>query len=286
MYKNLNVEFIGIDFEIPKALELAKSEGFRGVDINMLKVADTIRNHSLQFVKDVFSQYSLMLGTWQLPIDWGKEKLSKNQVTRLNNYARLANELDCKSAWTWIKPFSDSRPYEENFKWHIERLHLIAKELNEFGCYLALEFVGTKTFRAGHKYEFIHTIEGIKKLIQYLKRRVGNVGMVLDSWHWHVSNGAISDLEKLNKEDVICVHINDASPGVPKENLIDTIRELPSRTGVIDISSFLRTLKSLDYEGSITPEPFSEKINQMGDEEAVKVTAQAIDAVWRMAALP
>jgi len=64
------------------------------------------------------------------------------------------------------------------------------------------------------------------------------------------------------------------------------VRCLPGETGVINLVGFLKALRDIGYNGPVTPEPFSEKVNRMGPEEAVKVTGEALKRVWELAGLP
>ncbi|MCX8171849.1 MAG: TIM barrel protein, partial [Candidatus Bathyarchaeota archaeon] len=89
----------------------------------------------------------------------------------------------------------------------------------------------------------------------------------------------------LRGKDIIYVHVNDAPANVPLDKLVDNVRCLPGETGVIDLVGFLKKLKSLGYDGPVTPEPFSEKVNRMEPEDAVKLTGEALKTVWRRAGL-
>jgi len=279
MFKNLNLKYIGIDFEIHKALKSADLYGFQGIDVDLPRIKEVTQKYSISHVENLFSRYPLKIGSWELPINWRKEDTPlKNEMGNLRDYARIADALGCRTVWTWIVPFSDSRKYEENFEYHLSRLQPVAEVLDEFSCSLALEFVGTKTFRDGHKYEFIHTLRDAKKLSDATGR---NVGLVLDSWHWYVSNGTISDLKGLDKKDILVVHVNDAPVGVAKEEQIDTVRRLPGETGVIDVIGFLQAINTLNYDGSVTPEPFSKKLTEMNEEKALQITAGSMNKIWR-----
>jgi hypothetical protein len=50
----------------------------------------------------------------------------------------------------------------------INKLRPVGQVLGEYGCQLGLEFIGPATMRAGHRYEFINTLDGILELIDRL----------------------------------------------------------------------------------------------------------------------
>ena len=104
----------------------------------------------------------------------------------------------------------------------------------------------------------------------------GNVGLVLDSWHWYHAGDVAADIAALGNGDVVAVDLNDAPSGVPKEQMVDSARELPLATGVIDVAPFLGALIAIGYDGPVRAEPFNEALRKLPREEAVAATAQAM----------
>ena len=129
------------------------------------------------------------------------------------------------------------------------------------GAGSGIEYIGPKTFRAAFRHEFIYTLDGVMELIAAIG--TGNVGVMLDSWHLYTSGGLLSDLQRLtNDQDVVVVHVNDAPAGIPWDEQIDTVRDLPMETGVIDLVGFMRALQKMGYDGPVMPEPFSQRIDR------------------------
>lgn len=284
MFKNLSVGAIGISVGMEEAAELAKLGGFEGIEFSIEGAWRLAQERGLDYVKGIFEQRGVKPGGWGLPVGWqAPEEEFKKELERLPELAELGRQLGCLRAFTWLPSWSDERPFEENFRWHVERFGPIAEALKRHSCWLGLEFLGPRTLRQGHKFEFIHTLQGMLELCEAIG--VGNVGLLLDSWHWYTSQGKVKEILQLRPEQVVYVHINDAPLGVPVEEQIDTVRCLPGETGVIDLVGFLRALKEIGYKGPVTPEPFSEKVRKLPPEEAVKVTGEALDKVWREAGL-
>jgi sugar phosphate isomerase/epimerase len=113
----------------------------------------------------------------------------------------------------------------------------------------------------------------------------GNVGLLLDCWHWHTCLGSLADIRSLDPSDVVNVHVNDAPLGVDVIEQIDNIRTLPSETGVIDLVGFLKVLKEIGYEGPVSPEPFSQRVRDLPPDEAVKQTHDGLNTAWEQAGL-
>ncbi len=113
----------------------------------------------------------------------------------------------------------------------------------------------------------------------------GNVGLLLDVWHWYTSLGAPSDLATLTAEDVVHVHVNDAPRDRNYDEQIDHERALPSETGVIDLVGFLKALDGMGYDGPVTPEPFSARVREMDAAAAIDETHVGLGEAWQKAGL-
>ncbi len=159
----------------------------------------------------------------------------------------------------------------------------VAEILKDHGLRLGLEAVGPRTSRDKEGYGFLYTIYGALGLAEAIG--TGNVGLLLDSWHWHTALGTASDLATLSADDVVHVHINDAPAGIPVEKQMDNARALPGETGVIDLKTFLTALKKIGYRGAVTPEPMSARLRAMTSEEAAKTAGAALKGVWDAAGL-
>jgi sugar phosphate isomerase/epimerase len=103
-----------------------------------------------------------------------------------------------------------------------------------------------------------------------------NVGFLLDTWHWYTAKETEADLLTLKGSDVILCHMNDAPQGVPVDQQIDSRRELPSATGVIDLKAFLGAMLKIGYDGPIVCEPFSQELRKMPAEQALATVAAAM----------
>jgi sugar phosphate isomerase/epimerase len=57
-------------------------------------------------------------------------------------------------------------------------------------------------------------------------------------------------------------------------------------TGVIDLGGFIKKLASLGYDGPVTPEPFSKRVNAIEDNlEAAELVAEYMDKLWQAGGL-
>jgi sugar phosphate isomerase/epimerase len=280
LFKNLSLGALGLKASFFEAVELAKVGGFQGLDIDVFEMEGVLKTKSVGDVKNVLNQNKLKLGGWGLPVNFRKDdEAFQKDLDKLPSLAEVAKNVGCFRVFTWIMPFSDTLPFEEHFRLHVERLKAAAKILNDYGCVLGLEFVGPKTSRLNRKHEFIHTMDGILKLRDAMKAK--NVGLLLDCWHWYTSHATVDQIKRLKSSDVVYVHVNDAPPGVQVDEQVDWARRLPGETGVIDIAGFLQALKQIGYDGPVTPEPFDKSLAEMPVQEAAKKVGKSMDKVWK-----
>jgi sugar phosphate isomerase/epimerase len=285
MFRNLSPGAVGISGSMREVMELAREHGFAGIDLDVGEAMKIAEETSLGDVQQMLDDYALEPGGFGLPVDFRRdEERFEEGLARLPAIAETAAALGCYRCPTWITPASDALPFDENFELHRRRLKRCAEVLGEYHIRLGLEFVGPKTSRAGRKHEFIWDMAGMLKLADAIG--TGNVGLLLDCWHWYTSYGTLDDLKKLTNDDVVYVHVNDAPAGVAVDEQIDNVRRLPGETGVIDIAGFLQALDDIGYDGPVTPEPFVPSLREMGNEKAAQVVGESMAKIWSLAGLP
>lgn len=284
MFKSLAPGAIGVKANLDEGIEYAKNAGFEGLDVNMRAVSDLVDEQGADQVKALFSDKGLRIGAWGLGFAWnGTDEEFKEGLDALPRLAAAGAAVGATRVSQWVPPASDDFPFRENFRFHVARLRPIAEVLNEHGCRLGLEHIGPRTLRDGKKYGFIYTQAGMLALSEAIG--TGNVGLLLDAWHWYTGLGTESDLRSLSSDDVVYVHVNDAPADVDIADQIDNKRALPSETGVIDLVTFLKVMKEIGYDGPVTPEPFSQRVRELPAEQAVQETHDGLDKAWKAAGL-
>lgn len=283
MYRAVSPGAIGArPRDLHAAIACALAGGFEGLECNAREVADLAEQRGDGYARDLFAAAGLRPAGWGLPTNWrGAEDAWRDSLAELPRLARAAAALGATRASTWILPASDDLPFEENRRFHVERLRPIARVLAEHGCRLGLEFVGPKTMRDDRRYPFIYRMEDMLRLGEPIGP---NVGLLLDAYHWYTSGGTLDDVRALRAEQVVYVHVNDAPAGIPRDRQRDDVRALPGETGVIDIAGFLRALQALGYDGPVVPEPFKQELAALpSDEERARVVGAAMNAIFRPA---
>lgn len=284
MLKNLNPGMLGVQATLPQCIDYARRYGFRSIDFSITEAVTLADEIGVEGVRALFEEADIFPGAWGFPVNYRQDdKTWRDGLMALPRQAEFALELGCTRTATWIMPGSDELTFQENFAFQVDRLRPAAQILADYGCRLGLEFIGPKTLRAGRKYNFVHTMDGMLALAAALG--TGNVGLLLDLFHLYTAHGALEDVRKLHRDDVVVVHINDAIAGRSADEQIDQERTLPGESGVMDISGFLQALRDIHYDGPITTEPFSQRVRNLPAEDAIRETSAAMDKVWQQAGL-
>jgi sugar phosphate isomerase/epimerase len=210
-----------------------------------------------------------------LPVDFRKDDATfQDGLAKLRTAAPGLQRAGVTRVGTWLSPSHPDLTYRANFKQHVARLREIARVLQDHGQRLGLEYVGTQLLLVGRRYPFVHTLAETRELIAEID--TGNVGLVLDSWHWWTANDTEADLRTLTNADVVSVDLNDAPQGVAKEQQRDNQRELPLATGVIALAPFLKALAAIGYDGPVRPEPFNQALNALDNDAACAASSAAL----------
>jgi sugar phosphate isomerase/epimerase len=275
MFKNLNCGALGHKADFEQTVKLAAEYGFGGVDADL----GYAREKGISHVKDLLAKNKLKLGGFGLGVNWREGDSDKAFAESLGGFVadcKTAAELGVTRCSTWVMPASDKLSYREHFDLFVSRMRPVAQILKGFGQSLGLEFIGPRTIRQGKKHGFIYTMDGMRATACAIG--TGNVGFLLDCWHWYTAQSTITDLEQLDAKEVVYVHVNDAPTGIHVNEQMDNKRELPG-TGVIDLKGFFGALRKIGYDGPITVEPFNQPLRDMKLDAAVKATAAALDKV-------
>ena len=280
MYKTLSPGALGIGgLSLADSLQLAKQTGFGGLDFNIREAAEMGADAAAALFTDAGIKY----GAWGLTVRWQSDEW-RDDLAELPRFATVAAAMGATRCSTWCPPSSATRPFAENFDWHLERFRAIAEVLNEQGIRFGIEFIGPQSLRPADQHDFIYNMEGMLELAAAIG--TGNVGLLLDAWHLYTSGGAVDDLDKISNADIVNVHVNDAPLGLTMATYDDHDRRLPTETGVLPLEGFMQKLVALGYDGPVTPEPFSKRVRAIEDPlEAARLTADYMDRLWKVAGL-
>jgi sugar phosphate isomerase/epimerase len=283
VYKSLSSALLGFQNRALKDdIPLAVKYGYEGIYFDIKKEAAI---YSASQFTDLLVNNKLKPGGFNLPVDFrSSDENYEADLKALPGYCAFAKETRSFRCITWITPWSNLRNYKENFEFHKDKLTPVAKILEDHDIRFGFEFVGPLKSRQGKTYEFIHTLDGLKELLDAIG--TSNLGYLLDVWHWDTAGQVFEDFKKIpDNESIVMVHVNDAPKGLRMEEQDDHNRELPGATGILRIDEFMKALVDLKYDGPVLVEPFNEPLKAMPFEEAVKAAKLGMDKIWPKQAL-
>lgn len=277
MYLALNGVPIGGNLKWPEFARLASTTGFGGVDLMLgPALADGVEN-----TRALLEGLHLRPAFASLPVEFRKdEDAFRAGLVKLEEVAPFCAAVGCPRMMTYLMPSSDT-PKDELRRLYKKRLSACADVLARSHCRLGLEFLGPAQLRAQFKYEFIWKMND---MLEFAKECGSNAGLTLDAWHWHHAGGTVNDILAAGKERIVVVHLDDA-PNLPADQIRDNQRLIPGE-GVIDLTSFLRALRKIGYEDSLSVEVFGRGLKEMPPAESAKLCLESSVAVFKKAGVP
>jgi len=271
---------IGVKAMQMEAIELAAKYGFESVEAQPEYLA-MLNAEQAAKVKAEMTDKKLVFGAAGLPVEFRRDAAQfSRDMAHLPELAAGLKRAGVGRVTTWIMPCHDKLTYRQQFRQHAEPLHEVAQVLGSFEMRLGLEYVGPKTTWSSQRFPFIHTMTEMKELLAAID--CPNTGFLLDSWHWWHAGESAEDILTLRPEQVVGVDLNDAPSGVAKDNQVDSRRELPCATGVIDVAAFLNALNRIGYDGPVRAEPFNAILAKMAKNDACAATAEALKKAFNL----
>lgn len=278
---------------MPRKMTICLTPGSIGVKANQLQTIEYAHHFGFEAVQPFGDElaamgaapmeglnekrkgYGLAWGQSGLTVEFRKDEvLFREGLTGLPGIAAALQKVGASRVGTWIMPNHESLPYLANLKQHSQRLREVAKILGDHGQQLGLEYVGPKTLWTAKRFPFLHSMAEMRELLGEIGQP--NVGFVLDSWHWYTAGETTADLRTLRNSEVVCIDLNDAPAGIPVEQQIDSKREIPLATGVIDTAGFLNTLQAIGCDAPVRCEPFNAALRAKPAEEILATVADSM----------
>lgn len=276
MYSSLMADLIAVRVDPDRSVALAKQFSFAGVDLRLSSQLEWIDKFGVERLAEQMQESGLRAGYGSMltrtlsarPDDWGAA------MSRLPRVCRAAQALGYRRAGVVVMPFDDGLDHAANRRRHLDRLAEAGPVLADHGIRLGLEYVSPLTRRVDGAFTFIYNLADILELID--ESGQANVGLMLDSFHWHCAGESTGDIAALPADKIVVVHLNDAPDGVARAALDVRHRELPGDTGVIDLAGFMRAVTSTGYDGPATAEPTNPRWPDMPESLALRQTAAAV----------
>jgi sugar phosphate isomerase/epimerase len=178
---------------------------------------------------------------------------------------------------TWIMPSTETSK-AELYRIYLDRFRRIAEVLGKYSVRLALENVTPLHLRKRAPHEFIWKTD---EMVAFAKEIGPNVGLMLDSWHWHHAGSTPKDIIDAGRDRIVHVQAADA-PKLPPEDIRDNERLMPGE-GIIDFNEFFGALKKIGYNGGVSPEVFGRGLKDMPPEQGAALGLKTTTVVMKKA---
>jgi sugar phosphate isomerase/epimerase len=212
------------------------------------------------------------------PVEFRKDDAAfETTFPKLEEASKFASAIGCPRMQTWIMSSADV-PKAELRAVYKKRFTRCAEVMARYKLRLALEFLGPLHIRTSRPHEFIYKMP---EMLAFAKECGPNVGVLLDSWHWHHSGGKVADILAAGKDGVVTVQVADA-PALAPELIKDSERLMPGE-GVIDWNGFFGALQKIGYDGNVSPEVFGRGLKLMPAEEGARLGVESTRAVMKKA---
>ncbi|MDE0180356.1 MAG: TIM barrel protein [Caldilineaceae bacterium] len=283
MFPNFSPRALGIELSFDESVKLARRFHYGGIDVSIAELQQIAAQRGISAISEQMASAGLRFGAWSMQVAYAAGEDSWRQaLSELPAQAQLAASLGADRTSTPVSPISDERAWDENYRFHLERLGPIAESLAAHGIRFGLEWIGPKTLRDGARYSFIHTMEDMLQLAADLG---DNVGLLVDIFHLFTSHTDVSAVRGLTNAQVVNVHVNDAVAGRSADEQMDLERALPAETGLTDVAGFLQALDAIGYDGPVTVEPFSQRVRALAPAGAAQAAADSLALSWQLAGL-
>ena len=273
MFLALNSVLLQGRVQWPEFARLAAKTGFPGADVMLGPAMEA----GVSATNDLLAGLEIRPAVLDFPVEFRKDDATfKASLARLDAAARFAAAIHCPRMITYIMPSSDT-PKDELRRIYKQRFTESARILEHSNVRLGLEFLGPLELRKMYKYEFIWRMN---EMLAFAKECGPNVGLLLDSWHWHHAGATTDDIVAAGRDRIVHIHFND-SPNLPPEQIRDDQRLLPGE-GVINLTGFLQALQRIGYNDALSVEVFG-RTKDMTPEAAAKAGLDSSLAVFRKA---
>lgn len=158
---------------------------------------------------------------------------------------RVAEAIECQTVLVVPSPRPPKVTARQIERESVSVLRELSAIASEHAVRLAYEFLGFADCTVNSLAQCAAIVEQVD---------VPNVGLVLDTFHFHAGASALASIRKVDPDRIFMVHVNDVEPG-PRRKMHDALRLYPGR-GVIPLDRILRDLKAIGYKGGFSVEIF------------------------------
>ena len=243
-------------------VRLAARLGYPGVEVSLNRAMA----EGADSVNALFEHLRLRPASLDLPLDYNKDDAAfEASLGKFATACKFAAAIHCPRMCTYFMSSSNT-PKAELRARYLERFRRAAEIAAPSGVRIGIEFLGPRHLRKMFPHEFIWRMD---EMVQFAAECGPNVGLLLDSWHWHHAGATAADIVAAGRSRIVHVHVNDARKQEP-DQVNDGDRLMPGE-GIIDLTGFFRALKQIGYPDAVSVEVLGRGLKEMAPEEGARL---------------
>lgn len=244
-------------------LEACEKYGFDYIEIRFDCIKEYLKEHTLEELADWFNHHHLKPWAYNTLIFFNqRDKEGKQEIDEETDFIiQVCKAIDMKMLITVPSFDIKDKTITEIKEEAVERLCYLSDKVGS-DIKISLEFCGAPNCsinQFGTAYDVIKTVDR------------ENVGITLDTFHFHEMCSKLSDLEAAEGKKIFAYHLNDCED-LPLGSCGDDKRLWPEE-GVINHGKIAAALKKIGFDGVCTIEEFRPEYYQMSHDENVKKAA-------------
>lgn len=259
-----------LPYDVETFINAAGKVGFEGVELRIEKIEEFLKDKRTTDLVELLGAYKLELVSLNA-ID-SFSLLPRQEFQKLLGKADEIMKVCSKIGCDKVIAVPSLLPLQIK-RWSIiektsKALRKLARLGADYGVKVAFEFLGFEN-------SSVKTLEESLKVL--VMSDLENVGLVVDTFHLHISNSPLETLKALPVERLWIIHIND-SEDRPLKELRDKHRLLPGE-GVINLDLIIKILKAMNYGDYLSVELFNEEYWKQNPYEVAK---KALESLTRL----
>ncbi len=274
MYIALNGTLVARRLAWEEFARIAHAAGYAGADLLHAEVFGM----GAAKVSELLAGLNLKPAVVALPVEFRKDDAAfVESMRKLPGAAAFAKAIGCPRMSTWVPSWCELPRAEQEKIWR-KRFQAIHHALEPYGVRLGLEYLGPLHLRNRGPHQFLYRHSD---MLAFAKSCGGQIGLLVDSWHWHHAGGTAADIASTPLADLVHVQAADA-PNLPPEKILDSERLMPGE-GIIDFAAFFGALRKAGYRDGVSPEVFGRGLKDMAPEQGAALGLRTTTAVMKQA---
>jgi 2-keto-myo-inositol isomerase len=237
--------------DIEEFIEVCADVGFRELELRDSKVEAYLVDHSHKELRGLLRKHGIHVATLN-SLEYFSLVPEENfdfMLKKAEYMMTLCQLIDCDTLVSVPSKNPQHLPLSEIKPRTVERLQGLADLGNRYGVKVLFEPIGFDFFSIRKHLDGLDIVKEIKNQ---------EVGLLIDTFHFHVGQNTLDDLGKIPGERISLIHFHDAADR-PRDKLRDEDRLYPGE-GVIDLDGFCGVLRDKGYEGVLSVELINPKL--------------------------